>query len=90
MSANPYLVQSLNRQLVKYAVSRLITCPHCGDILDQASTVVLTHGDFASAAMCAECYGHPIGSFRAGAVEVLDGRALFGRLTKKQWQYRAQ
>jgi len=66
----------MQREIVRYAAGQHIDCPQCGAVLDAAGTVVLTHGEH-SATLCARCYGHPIGSFTAGAVEVLDGRALW-------------
>lgn len=90
-----YFQQTMQRNLLKYAAGYAINCPCCGDILDAPTTVHMedTSGEHARILiMCARCYGRPIGSFTAGAVEVLDGRALWpatGKAARRAWRYKA-
>lgn len=88
MSKLDLLEQYAARQLLRYAAGRNITCPHCGDVMDAAETVVLTDTTYHTVAMCAACWGHPVGNIQAGAVTVYDGRALYkSRTPTKLWRF---
>jgi hypothetical protein len=83
-----FLQLTVARNLVRYAAGHNITCPCCGDLMDQSRTVLLTDTADHCVTMCAECYGKPIGSFTAGSVTVYDGRDLFKLKGKAAHQWR--
>lgn len=80
--------QTVYRNLVRHAAGTAIHCPHCQEILDAPTTVLLSDGERATRVSCAKCYGKPAGSFTAGSVEILDGRTLFGRPSKLLWRFK--
>lgn len=84
------MFETAAREALRYAVSRAITCPCCGGVLDAKAAVLLTHGTDAAIA-CAACYGRPAGTFRAGAVDVYDGRTLWASRSAKRapWRFAA-
>ena len=49
------MVGELNRQLLRYAVGRAISCPGCKAILDERSAVLVTVGK-TSVVQCGECH----------------------------------
>ncbi len=86
--------QTIERNTIKYAAGYQIHCRICGDILDAPTTIHIEDKSGPHARVliiCATCYGRPIGSFTQGAVEVLDGRALWpakGKAARRAWAYK--
>ena len=68
--------ETVNRNLLRHAVGRAITCPRCDDILD-ATRAVLVTGPRAAWVGCAPCWGRSPFLWDAGDWSVLDGRVLF-------------
>jgi hypothetical protein len=69
-----------HRETVRYAASTAISCPDCGDILDQSRTVVVEGPSPTgprTAVRCARCWGRAPMVFDDGRWSVLDGRILF-------------
>ena len=73
------MVGELNRQLLRYAVGRAISCPGCKTILDERSTVLVTVGK-TSVVQCGECHDETVHKLDTRGVslladDVIDGRA---------------
>lgn len=80
--------QTINRNLLRYAVQQAMFCPRCQRVLDmtRAVNVDITSGtETASKTLCTGCYDAAAPRLQAIATEknlrldVLDGRVLFGR-----------
>jgi hypothetical protein len=72
--------KKMAKMLVTYAASRAITCPECGEIMDQSRTVVA--GEKSSGreiVLCAPCWGRSPMLIFEGPVTVYDGRLLFAK-----------
>lgn len=66
----------VNRNLLSWAAGHHIQCKHCGDILDQSRTVIVT-APSGSWVGCAACWGRGPWCMDDGRWSVLDGRVLF-------------
>jgi len=84
-----FLEETVARNLVRYAAGQHMFCPQCQSCLD-CKTTVITTDDVSNKVhvQCAECYGHPIGSFSAGIVRVYDGRDLWPSKSKLLWRFK--
>jgi len=71
------MLETVNRNILKFSAGRAITCPNCGEIADCRRWVLATQGDYTSQC-CAKCWDKATGAKPAPAsVNVLDGRILF-------------
>jgi hypothetical protein len=68
--------RTLNRNLLAYACARAITCPACGEVLDQSRAVLVTgpHGAWIG---CTRCWAKGPFCWESSGWSVLDGRLLF-------------
>lgn len=86
--------QTINRNLLTYAVSTAIFCKRCGHILDARQTVSATLRVPGSNArefiLCASCWDkirlelHDLAMGVKGEVDVLDGREVFRKASRKR------
>ena len=74
------MLETVNRNILKFSAGRAITCPICGTIADCREWVVASQGDNVRQC-CATCWDSIIGikgvKPAPAGVEVLDGRILF-------------
>jgi len=86
-TANPFprplsdcFAKPFRRELLKFAVSQAMFCPHCGRILDVTSAVLLEDTKAnRSAIACAQCSDRGPFDGAQGCIEVYDGRILFAK-----------
>jgi len=68
--------ETINKELLRHAVSVKMFCPSCRTILDVQRAVMATRGAVSGVA-CVDCWTkHSTGRDLTG-IEVLDGRELF-------------
>jgi hypothetical protein len=71
------MLETINRNILKFSAGRAITCPICGTIADCRRWIVASQGD-TTRQCCATCWDKATGAKPVPAsVEVLDGRLLF-------------
>jgi hypothetical protein len=69
---------TINRNTLKHAVGRMISCPDCDTVLDYRKAVLLST-DRAAGIACTDCFdamGHNTDDLIEAGVEVIDGREL--------------
>ena len=72
------MIETVNRNILKFSAGRAITCPTCGTIADCRRWVVVYATGEIDRACCASCWDGAKGAKPVPAsVEVLDGRILF-------------
>jgi hypothetical protein len=84
------LRRTVNRELVRHAAATAVFCPHCGAIMDMASTVLVSASHGRHWVGCAACWGRGPFQMDAGAWSVLDGRILFARAPRAPRARRAR
>lgn len=84
-SADPNLVSTVRRNLLRWAVGQAITCRYCRNIMDCANAVLVTGPpeDKSVWLGCATCWGQGAHTWEQGGWCVLDGRTLFPQ--PKRW-----
>jgi len=71
------MLETINRNLLKYSAGRAITCPNCGEIADCRRWIVASQGE-TTRHCCVTCWDKVTSAKPVPAsVEVLDGRILF-------------
>ena len=69
----------LNRQLLRYAIGRALTCPVCDIILDHRDAVLVTLDDQTPQIQCGACFDNCVHELDTRGVnldsnDVIDGR----------------
>ena len=75
------MVGELNRQLLRYAVGRAISCPGCKTILDERSAVLVTVGK-TSVVQCGDCHDETVHKLDTRGVSLLAEDVIDGRKSR--------
>ena len=71
------MIETVNRNILKFSAGRAIFCPACHEIADCRQWVLATQGDYTSHC-CTSCWdGATSDKTIPASVTVLDGRVIF-------------